>query len=212
MHIVIPLALLLLLALGAGSYTGVVPVGPRRIAERRKSDLMTFDVDQFGVVFQTPAQIQTEISRVLKRPVSLDVVALATAMASESTGPELAQIGIGWAIKNYAAKNRSSVVATVSPDGRFAKQGTRNHGYVSSKLPPTRKTIELAEKIMPTPPKIADPTSGAIQFDSPKAQRALLARGEVKDTPEEIAARRIKAGRRLVTLPGVSSENVRFWV
>jgi hypothetical protein len=50
-------------------------------------------------------------------------------------------------------------------------------------------------------------------WDSPNAQRALLARGTLgyKKTPEEVAVARVKQGYEVVHLPSVSPDKVRFW-
>lgn len=205
--------LFLVLAAGStGTYVAVTSASKKKtkFTGKTTSNLTSFDVVE-DVVQQSPAQVQAAVSAKLGRTIPINVIALGTAIASESSGPYNAQLGIGWSVKNYAAKQGKSVLATVSPDGRFAAQGSANHGYISSRLPPTTTTIAIAESILATPPKVADPTKGAIQFDSPKAQRALLAQGRVTDTPEQVAASRIKSGRKMVTVPGVSADELRFW-
>ena len=216
MVILLPAAILLLVIAamaGGGMSSGLIPskAVSKKYTGRRSSDLTSFDLVD-DVVVQSPTQVQGAVQAKLGRPVAINTIALATSIASESSGPLAAQIGIGWSIKNYAAKGGKSVLATVAPDGKFAAQGTKNHGYVSSARPPTSVTIKIAEDILATPPKVKDPTGGAIQFDSPKTQRALLAQGRVSETPEQVAANRIKSGRKVVYLPGVPTEELRFWV
>lgn len=206
-----PAAIVLLLLLSfVGRNEKDVSRRPSRFTGRRSSDVITYDIIE-DVVSQTPAQIQAAIKRKLGREIPINVVALAGAIASESSGPTLAQIGIGWAIRNYAAREGKSILAAVAPDGRFAAQGLPGHSYVSTRLPPTKHTIQIAEAILASPPRIKDPTRGAIQFDSPRTQRALLAQGRVSRTPEQVAAKRRAAGRREIHLPGISPDELRFW-
>jgi hypothetical protein len=71
--------------------------------------------------------------------------------------------------------------------------------------------VELAEGVLSG--KMPDPTGGALQFDSPASQRALLALNhpDYRKGPEAVAASRRAAGLKEFYLPGVSPDKLRFW-
>lgn len=144
-------------------------------------------------------------------PRSDDVEALARAIASEANNNEAEQIAIGWCVRNHAAFLGKSVRATVAPDGLFAEQGTKGHGYVSSARAYSAEVFQLAGDLLRG--KHPDPTQGAEFFDHPVAQRALLKRRPdlYKKTPEDVARLRVSSGLVLVLLPGVDEERFRMW-
>jgi hypothetical protein len=98
-----------------------------------------------------------------------------------------------------------------SPQGRCRVLPVRGHGYASTVRPPTIPELKLAKRILAGTD--LDLTRGAIQFDSPRAQRALLKAGKkgYRKTPEDVAAARQAAGMQMVTVPGVPAETTRFW-
>lgn len=135
--------------------------------------------------------------------------ALGALMASEEGSQHpLAKIAVAHAALNMARNTRTSVVNLLAPDGHFGSQHGR---YASTRIAPSAAEIELGEAVASG--KIADPTRGADQFDSPSAQEELSARGEAGygRGASEIEARRRKAGKELVTLPGISVASLRLW-
>ena len=145
--------------------------------------------------------------------VSLDVYALGRAIASEaSILAEVAKVAVAWACRNEAARRGVSVgkLLTCAED-IFAVQSYGRGRYASTAQPPTVADLELARRV--TLGVVADPTGGATRWDSPRAQRALLARSAAgySKTPEQVAASREAEGFELVTLPGVDAEKIRFW-
>lgn len=143
--------------------------------------------------------------------VDQEVEALARAIASEAGGESREiQTGVGWAILNESIRRGVTLWSLVR--GKTGNWGPQSaNGYVSSAREPTAAQRELARAIMAN--EVTDPTGGATQFDSPAAQRALVARnspGYVK-TPEQVAAARRADGKVLVLLPGVPEDKIRFW-
>jgi hypothetical protein len=142
--------------------------------------------------------------------------AMARAIVSEVGGlPVVAQIGVGWAIRNEAAHRGWSVLhlitrcAVKQDDGSFAAIdgcdgffGNQHHRYCSSAQDADQNALDIADQVMSS--SVDDPTGGARQWDSPNAFAAL---GESDDAPQREAA-----GLRAIALPGVSAGSLRFWV
>lgn len=207
------LAALLTLALAssARASTGASSGKGKRFTGQRKSDLITFNIVN-DVVSESPSYVASVLSQKLGRTISLTTAALATMLASEvGSGPQLAKIGTAHAVLNKAKRDGVSPFAVLSPDGRFASQGTPSHGYISTARPPSKADVLLAEAILAG--RYKDPTGGALQFDSPSGQRKAIAAGlaSYKSTPEILAADRISAGMIEINLPGVSPDYLRFW-
>jgi hypothetical protein len=155
--------------------------------------------------------IQADVSYKLGRKIPMAVIAMATMIASEASRKDSAKIGVAWAAMNYMIRTKKGLVPILMPDGRFASQNVKGHGYASTAQPPSKRDIQLAEQIIAK--KIPDPTHGSIQFDSPKAQRQLVARGAAgyKNSPEAVAAQRRKEGKVEVHLADISPDDLRFW-
>lgn len=155
-----------------------------------------------------------------------DIESLARVIASEAGGePEAIQIAVAYASMNAASKLKTSLTALVKyPDGKYGPQ-TRGisvkdpktgktkwkQAYCASGKDPLPRHRTLAAKVYNR--KVSDPTRGAVQYDSPQAQRKLLAMKKpgYKKTPEDVAAARRKAGKTLVLLPGVPEDRFRMW-
>lgn len=155
---------------------------------------------------------------------------LARVIASEAGGePVNIQTAVAYATMNAARKKGTSVTALVKfPDGKYGSQNRyivvqrknpktgkmepkKVGAYCASGKPALPQHRSLAAKVIAR--TVPDVTRGAVQYDSPQAQRKLLAK-KVKGyrlTPEEVAVKRRKAGRSLVLLPGVSEERFRMW-
>lgn len=148
--------------------------------------------------------------------VSLDVYALARMLRSEhGSEGERVKIAVGWAAVNQARASGVSIsrlllrgTAKGGSDGLF---GAQNVGkYASTRNDPHTDDVEIARKVLSR--AVADPTGGATQFDSPKAQRALVAKGLKGYTkgPEAVAAERMKKSD-LVVVAGIDPDHLRFW-
>lgn len=144
--------------------------------------------------------------------VPLDVEALARMIRSEhGSDSELVQVATAWVAVNYARRAGVSVAKLLlRPQGLFGAQWA-GPKYASTRLPSTPAARRLAADVLEK--RRPDPTGGAVQFDSPAAQRAALSKGlpGYKSTPEQIAAKRIAEGKEQVTLPGVPADQIRFW-
>ena len=149
--------------------------------------------------------------------VSLPVYCLARATASEEGGePRLYQQAVACAILNLARadfpelRDDDAVVRCVlGTAGTFGRQGTGGRKISSSRVP---APVQLGIAADVLAGRVGDPTGGATQFDSPRAQRALLGKDPLtKRTPEEIADQRLAAGYDLVVVPGIDPEALRFW-
>lgn len=161
-----------------------------------------------GIIATTPAELAKADG------VSIEVESLARTMQSEDSS-RAARIGIGWAAKNMAKKKGESITQLVTysknpkANGRYSDQKVDGGKYCATHKTPSKETLQLAASIIAG--TIKDPTGGAIQWDAPKTQDALHKKDPAKYKPSaEIANSRIKAGRRLVQLDGVST--TRFWV
>lgn len=162
-------------------------------------------------VVDSPAELALQGSQKLGRKdiIPLNAWTLATVIASEAgSGPEMAKAAIAHAVMNAARRKGVSVFKLIAPDGKFGGQQGR---YAASGKPPTEVDVRIAEAVYTG--KIKDPTRGADQWDSPRAQRALLARkvSGYRKGPEQVAMDRMKAGKAVVHLPGVDPEYLRLW-
>jgi hypothetical protein len=138
-----------------------------------------------------------------------DVYALGRVLASEAaTEPAVIREAIGRAVLNHARRLGRTIYATVAPNGWESQQGG---GYVSTAREPRSTDLQLAAYVLT--PGTMDVTGGAEYFDSPRAQRAALAKGipGYRKTPEQVARDREAAGLVLVVLPGVDPERFRMW-
>ncbi len=182
----------------------------RRLVHWRKNPKTGEDESRQEVV-ELPAELAQAATAKAKRSkvIPLTTFTLATVLASEAGGLHpLAKVAIAHAVKNMARKRGISVFKLIAPDGRYGSQQGR---HASSKRAPSLADLEIAEAVEAG--KLADPSDGAIQWDSPDAQRALLARGEpgYQKTPETVAEERRAKGRRLVILPGLAENQFRMW-
>ncbi len=143
--------------------------------------------------------------------------AMARAIVSEvGTLPLIAQIAVGWVIRNEAAHRGWSVLKLITraavkqSDGSFAAVdgadgffGRQNqHRYCSSAQDADENALDIADQVMSS--SVDDPTDGARQWDSPQSFSSSGA-------ADKTAADRIAAGNVEVDIPGVSSSKIRFW-
>lgn len=143
----------------------------------------------------------------------IDVYALARLGASEA-GSEAEKVAVMWATVNQARARKVTISQLLTraskggpSDGFFARQNVGGR-FGSTARSPSAKDLEIARKVHAQ--LIPDPTGGARQWDSPKAQDALLAKGTpgYTKTAADVAAERSKTND-LVMVPGVP--NTRFW-
>lgn len=165
----------------------------------------------------TAAAAADPAAAALEAGVTRRVYALGRVIASEAgSRPELEQIAVAWVVVNeadrrYGKKDGVPDVERLilAPDGAF---GAQNVGkFVSSRLEGKDSHRALAKQILSG--AMPDPTGGATQFDSPRAQRALVARGTsgYTKTPEQVADARRSEGKALVIVPGIDPDQLRFW-
>jgi hypothetical protein len=223
-----PLVPLLLggIAIVLGLVAGVSHAGSDLpVPSRRRGSVVTFRTrrafwrknpktgeDEFRTeVVDSPADLALAASRRLGRKgvIGMTPFLLATLMASEAGSLHpLGKVAVAHAALNMARSKRTTLLSLLAPNGKLGSQHGR---YASTRLPPSESEIMLAEGI--DSQRILDPTRGAVQFDSPSAQEKLSARGEAgyDRGADEIAARRRKSGKELVTLPGIPVASLRLW-
>lgn len=165
------------------------------------------------IVKETPSELTAAAGRALGRGVVLDDFILATIIASEADAAytPYMRAAIGNTVMNHQKAGGHSLFEILkSPDGVFADQLGGN--YVSTANAPTEEDLLLAEAVRDG--RLPDTTGGAIEFDSPRAQRALVNQGiySADNGPEAVAARRMKGGKVPFYLPNVNPDEIRFWV
>jgi hypothetical protein len=167
-----------------------------------------------GVVRRAPGDLAREAG------VALPVYALARMLRSEhGSEAEHVKVAVGWAAVNQARARKTTIEKLLlsgrtksggasSSDGLFGAQYTGK--YATTAVDPTAVDVEIAGKVLSG--VVADPTFGATQFDSPKAQAAAGKRGVpgYTKTAAQIAAARAK-GSDLVVVNGIDPNHLRFW-
>jgi len=179
--------------------------------------LATFTIDGRRVL-ESLTDVRLQVSKALGRPVSDGLVWLATLIASEAGPlPEIGQVAVAYAALNQATKRKPAGMtrqgreaALLSIQGRSLGENGDARWYAALSKPPTSQSIAVGEKVLGL--KVPDP-AGAVQWDSPRSQRALHARDPKRyRTPEEIADRRRTLDKRqLVVVAGVDPDRTRFW-
>lgn len=142
--------------------------------------------------------------------------ALARVSASEAGGQKrIAKQGVLSVVVNESARSGRSLLDVVLGSGStFGAQGTGGRGFVSSAHDPGSIDFDVAGGIADG--STADPTGGALHFDSPGAYKDKLdADGNVVATAQQridaFAAARSAEGMELVLLDGVPESTFRFW-
>ena len=160
-------------------------------------------------VQESPQSLAAAASTKLGRPVAPSSFALATLIASEvGSGNDLAKAAVAWATVTSSQRRGVSLLKLIAPDGKFGGQLGR---YADSRQAPTLRDLEVAEGVLSN--QIANPAPGARQWDSPRTQDAMYAKGDLghKMNSEMVAAERIKDGNREIVLPGVDRGYLRLW-
>jgi hypothetical protein len=188
----------------------VVKFTPRKVVWRKHKK--TGKVQYRTQIKEEPAALAAQASKRLGREISLGTFALATMMASEAgRGSPLAKAAVAHAAITYTARHgggQTLLQILLGKDGRFGGQQGR---YAATSHAPLECDIELAESIAAG--KVANPTPGAIQWDSPRTQNLLKAQGVpgYESNADELKKRREDKGKIAVYLPGVDREYLRLW-
>jgi hypothetical protein len=164
-------------------------------------------------IIETPDKLRSQAEKVLGRSITGSAYALATMIASEEgSKPPYVKAAVAHAAWNMARAKGLHVEELLAPDGTFGSQHGR---YASTRFAPSEEDVNIADGVLSG--RLPDVTGGAVQFDSPSAQSALIARGEAGYDPENTASAveksRRKEGKEPFYLPEhiISPSDLRFW-
>jgi len=158
--------------------------------------------------------------------VDLDQYSLGRSLKSEhGRQPESVRIWVAWAIRNNADRRKTTIFNKLTrsrnsnTSGKFARQRTDSR-FAATNQAPRFTDIAVAADVL-VAPKSTDPTRGATNFFSPRAQDALFRRAQAGDpavkgriTRDAAAQRRKWLNDGLLsrgTPPGVSPREVEFF-
>lgn len=187
----------------------IVPFTYVKVPLYRREDKQLVEVGKRNLVKESPAELVDMASKRLGRQIVLDDFVLASVIASEA-GPHYTPYmrgAIGSAVVNHQNALGESIF-DILPHGSFGDQLAGS--YASTARPPTEEDLLIAEAVRNG--RLPDVTGGAVQFDSPRTQRNQYAKGQVRQTPEEVAADRMKERKVVFYLPNVDHDEIRFWV
>lgn len=165
----------------------------------------------------TPQQAAAEAG------VNVDTICLAAMLASEhGNDPQAYKEQIAFACINEARARGISVSKLLltakrgTHSGKFGSQADIEGGepyasdrYASTKSVPYEDDMAIASLALSG--LIDDYTEGARQFDSPRAQDALYAKGKYSLDADGLAAKRISEGKEEVNPPDINPRILRFW-
>lgn len=142
--------------------------------------------------------------------VSVPVYSLARVGASEAGGyPRIAKAGVMWVVVNEANRSRKTALDVIlGSASAFGHQGTGGRNFVASARDPAAVDYDVADQV--DSGALADPTGGALHFDSPGAYKDSDTQ-TAQERADAFAAARMAEGFALVTLDGVSERSFRFW-
>jgi hypothetical protein len=158
--------------------------------------------------------------------VSLDVFALATMLSSEhGNDPQVYKEAVGSVALNEARRRGVSItdllLTVVNPShaGFFGSQAdmekTTSKGghaadrYASTARAPYEDDIGIAKALIAG--ETPDPTGGALQFDSPRAQDAGFKKGLYSMDANALKTKRESEGKTEVDIDGIDAYRLRFW-
>jgi len=155
--------------------------------------------------------------------VNLDTICLAAMISSEHGNDAQAyKEQIAFACINEARARGKSVSALLLAanegrhSGKFGSQANIEGGepyksdkYASTKVVPYEDDLAIASLALSG--LIDDYTEGARQFDSPKAQDSLYAKGKYSLDADGLAAKRQSEGKIEVNPPDINPRILRFW-
>lgn len=186
--------------------------------------------DSRGVILTPPAALlasaNVQLAKTGEPRIDLDTYALARSLRSEhGSEPATVRTWVAWAVRNGAKRSRVSVFdkltnsRNAATSGKFARQRT-DARFAATNRGPTLEDIEIARAVLSASEK-SDPTRGATNFFSPKAQDALFARAQAGDPAIAGRITRDAEEQRLKWLrdglvsrgapPGVSRQDVEFF-
>lgn len=194
-----------------GGNTVVVPFTKRKVPWRVNKK--TRKQEMRNEVIEMPSDLARAASVKLGRVIPVMTFVLATMMASEVGRSNLGKVAVAHAALTMANRKRTTLIELLTPTRQGGRFGSQHGRYASTSNPPTEKDIELAQAILDR--KIANPVPGADQWDSPQAQRKLVAAKHAGygpgNTPEAVAQSRQASGKVAVYLPGVDPNYLRLW-
>jgi len=155
-----------------------------------------------------------------------DEFALATMLSSEhGNDPQAFKEAVGSVALNEARARGLSIsdlllqAKNVSHQGFFGSQADQekktssgaaaSDRYASTARQPYEDDVGIAKQLLSG--AVPDPTGGARQFDSPKAQDAGFKKGKYSMDADALAAKRESEGKELVTVDGIDPYRLRFW-
>jgi hypothetical protein len=162
--------------------------------------------DANGVIQEDPAALADAAGQ------PLGVYALARMASSEhGRDGELIKRAVMHVAQNEARRRRVDVVRLIlGPDGKFGSQEYHGGGeYVSTRQDPYEDDIEIATRVASG--LDSDPTDGATNFFSPRAQDALWREGRVTRDAEAQDARWRGLGLAYVPVAGVDPRLISFY-
>lgn len=148
----------------------------------------------------------------LGRKVHPDEFLLATLIASEAgnQGPT-AKAAIAHAAITMAKRLKVPLRNLLLPPKQGGKLGSQHGRYASTARPPTAADLEIAEGVRWN--EIPNPTPGAVQWDSPRAQNKLIQEGAdgYEIDADQLAARRAGENKVPVYVADVDPTELRLW-
>ena len=186
--------------------------------------------DAKGGIAESPtsllASANAELRAAGEPQIDINEYALARSLRSEhGSEPAAVRTWVAWAIRNGANRSGKSVFKKLTDSrsrtysGRFARQRT-DARFAATNRAPNFGDVRIARQVL-NASKSSDPTDGATNFFSPRAQDALFARAQEGDpavvgriTRDADAQRERWLNQGLEskgTPPGVSPRTVEFF-
>lgn len=162
-------------------------------------------IDSTGTVRDDPRGLA------LKADTDLQVYTLARALTSEhgSDGP-LIQICVAHAVLNNARRAGMMVFKRCVGSGdRYGKQGTGTRSYIATRADPREREVLIAAGSIGG--QIPDPTGGATNFFSPKAQDWLYKEGRTSKDAAMTDAKWQAGGLKPIQIAGIDPRVVTFY-
>ena len=151
-------------------------------------------------------------SKAMGHLVSEDAFLLGTLLASEAGNqPDMAKVAIAFAALTQAKHLGVTLRTLLAPKALGGKLGGQLGGYASTARPPTKHDVEIGEGVLTG--KYINPTPGAIQWDSPRAQDKLLEKGApgYRMNADQLAHMRQSEGKVPVYVADINPSELRLW-
>lgn len=137
---------------------------------------------------------------------------LATLIASEAGNQSpTAKAAIAHAAITMAKRLKVPLRNLLLPPKQGGKLGSQHGRYASTARPPTAADLEIAEGVRWN--EIPNPTPGAVQWDSPRAQNKLIQEGAdgYEMDSDQLAARRESENKIAIYVADVDPTELRLW-